>query len=192
MAAATALKHAAMRGDAAVIVARGAIPPLVALLNDGVRPALQDEAAAALRALCTGSAPNRSAICSAGAVPPLVALLGSAAPETQEQAAGLLGSLAMHADGVAAILAGVGVAPLVSVCCVGCSGAKLDAVHALRCLSAYSPESRAALRDAGAVPVLQALEQEGPRPAAAAAAAALELLARTPEQQGAQCGHPPL
>ena len=180
MRAATALKHAAaQRQNADAIVAAGAVPLLTRWLQSDGTPELQDECAAALRALCLGNDANRNAVRNAGAVPLLVALLAdqSTAAETQEQAAGLLSSLAMQCESACAIVAGGGVAPLLRACASGCNGIELDATSALRGLAAH-PECHHALVEA--VPTLKAMRDGGSRNVAKMAAAALELLEAAP------------
>ena len=71
------------------VIAAGAVPLLVALLSVD-QPAVQEQAAGALKRLAGGSEPSREAIRAAGAERPLAALLRSAEPAVQEQAAQVL------------------------------------------------------------------------------------------------------
>lgn len=191
MGAATALKHAAMqRANADAIVAGGAIVLLVELLKPGVKAELQDEAAAVLRALCVGSGSTRTAICTAGAVPYLVSLLGSDHEETQEQAAGLLASLAMDPGCAEAIADSAAVVPLLRICSIGSGGARLDAASAVRNLSAH-PAAHAQVVEGGAVDVLESLSRDGPPKVAGLAQSALtSLAAATPPHPPATAASP--
>lgn len=181
MRAATALKHEAMKGrdHSSAIAAAGAIPPLVALLGPDSPAELQDEAAAALRALCLGSDENRSDVLAAGAVPPLVALLSSESAETQEQAAGLLASLAMNGETAAAIVTASGLRPLIRLCAERRCGVQFEAASALRNLAAHSPLHHAII-EAGATPVLEGIRHGAASATRSAAQGALKLLAPGP------------
>ena len=179
--AAVALKHEAMKGrnHSSAIAAAGAIPPLVALLGKDSQEELQDEAAAALRALCLGSDENRSDVLAAGAVPPLVALLSSESAETQEQAAGLLASLAMNGETASAIVAASGLLPLIRLCAERSCGIKFEAASALRNLAAH-PSLHHAIIEAGAAPVLIGIQQGAASATRSAAQGALKLLVPGP------------
>jgi vacuolar protein 8 len=80
----------------AILLAAGALPPLVTLL-DSRSVGLQVAAANALRNLAR-NVDNQVKIAAAGAISPLVALLGSSSVGVQVQAAGALRCLAANAD----------------------------------------------------------------------------------------------
>ena len=102
------------------IIEAGAVVPLIELLSHE-RAEVQEEVAAALRGLSVGQATVRHQIVTSGGLPPLLAMLDqpqSSPPdppgaqrlvrERQEQAAGLLKTLAVQPEGATAIVAAGG------------------------------------------------------------------------------------
>ena len=127
-ATATKIKMLALtEQNRAAIIEAGAVVPLIALLSHE-RVEVQEEAAAALRSLSVGQATVRQQIVTSGGLPPLLAMLDQpqSSPavhqepqrhrveaqrlvrERQEQAAGLLKTLAVQPEGAAAIVAAGG------------------------------------------------------------------------------------
>ena len=127
-ATATKIKMLALtEQNRAAIIEAGAVVPLIELLSHE-RVEVQEEAAAALRSLSVGQATVRQQIVTSGGLPPLLAMLDQpqSSPavhqepqrhrveaqrlvrERQEQAAGLLKTLAVQPEGATAIVAAGG------------------------------------------------------------------------------------
>jgi hypothetical protein len=182
----------------------GAIEPLVDLLGSD-DPEMQEEAAAALRSLAVGQGAIRQRIVRVGALPHVLSMLRSGVEEVpagrspqsgrvaalrrvrqrQEQAAGLLKTLAMHRESANAIAASGSIPPLVALLESGDAGAQQDAAAALRNLASTSDAAVAAVGEARGVPSLVALLSTPAADVASASAGALRALARDPEQAAA-------
>ncbi|KAG1675652.1 hypothetical protein FOA52_002361 [Chlamydomonas sp. UWO 241] len=146
------------------IVAAGAIPPLVQLLDTPVC----GSAAGVLQEL-TCSVDKAATVAAAGALPKLVRMLGSEFPsEVHEKAAGALANLSRPeawtndavacAKAIPALVALLRSAPS-SPCDAG-TYAQLMAVEALINLAQGSTELQAAITAAGVVPALECLLQQ--------------------------------
>ena len=194
------LKQLALQdANRAAIADAGAIEPLIELLcSEDLE--VQEEAAAALRSLALGQGAIRRRIVRAGSLPPLLAMLqlgsedaASSGPSSaqlqrvrqmqrvrqrQEQAAGLLKTLAMHGESAAAIVAADGIPPLVALLESGDVGVQQDAAAALRNLAATCDASPAAIEQARGVGTLVGLLSSGNAEVQAAATGALRSLAR--------------
>ena len=175
-AGALALRKMARNSENQILIAKaGAIPPLVALLQNGTDVA-KENAAGALMFIAYRNDNNKVAIAQAGAIPPLVALLQNGTDKMQEIAAETLGYLAfcdldngsknkaLIAKGVAisASIAKAGaILPLVALLKNGTDGTKECAVGALQALADFNDDNKVPIVSAGAIPLLVALLQNG-------------------------------
>ena len=170
------LKQPALQEE---VVRGGAIELLVPMLSE--REEQMEEVAGALTNLADTHAGNQAAIARAGAVAPLVRLLGTErgnSASNREEAAGALMNLSACEENKAAIVAAAAVAPLVALLADGTQAAAEHAAGALANLAAGTGTGtdahRAAIFEAGALPLLlaplAALSVEATAAAAAAAA----------------------
>ena len=161
----------------------GAVPPLVALLSDGLGSnAAVRAAAGALGNLAYGDEASRVAMVEAGAVPLLVALLsGVSESKAAWLAAGALANLAHENEANKAAIAEAGAIPLLVALLSGGpeSEAAGSAALALRNLTSdgegeltvTEAANSTAIIEAGAIPPLVALLSGGPESTAAGSAA---------------------
>ena len=197
LATATRLKMLALQEENRLNIANaGAIEPLVELLASD-DPEMQEEAAAALRSLAVGQGMIRQRIVRAGALPFVLQMLRSGfeqAPtgspqshriaalrrvrQRQEQAAGLLKTLAMHRESANAIVACGSILPLVALLESGDAGAQQDSAAALRNLAVTSDAAPLAICDAHGVASLVGLLSNPSVDVQAAAAGAVRALTR--------------
>ena len=138
-----------------VIVALGAIAPLVELTRSGTAIG-KGEAAGALLALSTSAAAT-VAIVEAGAVAPLLELTRGGTAAAREWAAGLLRDITdqrLECNQVAAVVAAGGIEPLVALVRSGTIDAKAHAAVALGNLAHCNNDNQVAIAAAGAIPLL--------------------------------------
>ena len=144
-----------------LIVKEGAIPPLVALLENGTDEA-KEIAAAALGNLATIHS-NAVSIVSAGAIPPLVGLLENGADYVKEMAATAISCLAFYKDTDVPITRAGAIPSLVALLRdeYGTARAKEMAATALGSLALKNENNKVSIAAAGAIPQLVALLKKG-------------------------------
>ncbi|KAH8096514.1 ubiquitin-protein transferase [Aureococcus anophagefferens] len=166
----------------ALIVAAGAIPPLVALLRNWNNE-VKKWATRALVNLTSGNGYHVAAqpisIVDAGGIAPLVELLRDGSDGGKEQAARALANLAWNGDDIApqSIVDAGGIAPLVELLRDGSDDGKKRAARALRNLSSADDAHDAMIAEAGAIEPLVELERNGSDDAKEYATDALDNLA---------------
>ncbi|KAL4433720.1 hypothetical protein ABPG75_000161 [Micractinium tetrahymenae] len=139
-----------------VFAASGGAPALVALLRTGLSVQAQEEAALALTGLAQRRAAHRQAMAQAGGIAALLAILQPDHPAC----GGGLGTLrCLILDGrfQPAVMAAGGPASVVRCLQSLDAAVQLQACAILADLTRYSPENRAPVAAAGAVPALMAL-----------------------------------
>lgn len=136
------------------IAIEGCLPPLVANLSHDAARAKW--AAAACRSLTNECFENQLGFAQVGAILPLVTLLGSDNEETQLYAQGAVLNIALPAQN-----RGAAVKPLVELLKVRNAAAQMKSADTLAILAARSPENRAVIAQAGAVPPLVQLLGDG-------------------------------
>jgi len=124
-----------------LIATAGAIPPLVALLQNGTDVAKENAARVLCSLACTTT--NKVIIAKAGAIPPIVAILQNGTDVAKEEAALALTSLAFDNTDNQVLIAKAGaITALVALLQNGNSVAKSFASLALKRLSIESKEDR--------------------------------------------------
>ena len=167
----------------ALLVKAGAISPLVALLTKGTSGS-KEASASTLAYVGANNASRQALIADAGAISPLADLLRTGSNKVQQQAAAALGSLSESPDYQLPMIKSGVIAPLVRLLREGIDDAKISAAACLSNLCTASPEARASVADAGAVPLLLGMISSGKTQTSAAHALAELCASHEPNQVG--------